>query len=36
MGRPIHRLACNIPARRFDQDGYFTVMPLVTREDQKH
>lgn len=36
IGRPIHRLACNIPCNRFNQEGYMTVMPLVTREDSEH
>jgi len=36
VGRPIHRLACNISATRLGQRGYMTVVPLVTREDSEH
>lgn len=36
VGRPIHRLECNIPAFRFNQPGYMEVLPLVTREDKNH
>lgn len=36
VGRPIHRLECLIPARRFNQPGYMEVLPLVTREDSNY
>lgn len=36
IGRPIHRLASNIPTTTFNQDGFLTIVPLVTREDKNH
>ena len=36
VGRPIHRLAMNIPTREFNSLGAEEVVPLVTREDKNH
>jgi hypothetical protein len=36
VGRPIPRLAINIPRHDFEQIGFEQVVPLVTREDKNH